>query len=161
MPEQGRRIYAEQSIRVSTTVDAPLRYVFDWCTDFREDDGKVSRSRPRPRFRVWRLSRDRILRVRLRGGPRRSLQVAVDLIRLNPPRSWHTDQIDETDLAAVDYRLTPLGSRRTRISLTITERWMTPDHPSKTDYSRVVRESWDHYASLIRDRYRSGRPARG
>ncbi len=29
----------------SKTMNAPLNFVFDWCTDFREDDGKLTDSK--------------------------------------------------------------------------------------------------------------------
>ena len=35
---------------VSKTFDAPLEFVFDWCTDFREDDGKMVGSKAKHRF---------------------------------------------------------------------------------------------------------------
>jgi hypothetical protein len=32
-------------IRVSKTINAPLRYVYEWCTDFREDDPQITGSK--------------------------------------------------------------------------------------------------------------------
>jgi len=62
---------------------------------------------------------------------------------------------------ALDYRLTALNSRATRIDLFVTERWVVPNYPSRTEVRRRVRASWDHLAALIEDDYRKGRPARG
>jgi hypothetical protein len=30
---------------VSEIINAPLRFVFDWCTDFREDDNQITGSK--------------------------------------------------------------------------------------------------------------------
>lgn len=36
---------AMQTIKVTKTINAPLRYVFNWCTDFREDDPALTNSK--------------------------------------------------------------------------------------------------------------------
>jgi hypothetical protein len=159
MPDRIGRVYATHRFRVSRVVEAPLRYVYDWCADFRADDDRLSRSRPRPRYRIVSLTRDRLVRIRLSG--RRNPGVAVDLIRLLPPYGWHTDQIDREDLGATDYRLTALGAQRTRVAVSTVERWMTGRHPTHPAYRRRILEAWDRYARAIELRYRSGRPAKG
>ncbi|MCI4365300.1 MAG: hypothetical protein L3K10_04475 [Thermoplasmata archaeon] len=108
-----------------------------------------------------KLSPRRLLRIRLRPTSKGDPDVAVDLIRLEPPNSWHTDQTDERDLAAVDYKLTALGPRKTRVDLYVIERWMTPDHPRLTDYVQEVQSVWDGYAATIEARFLKGQPAKG
>jgi hypothetical protein len=70
--------------------------------------------------------------VRIRGGlgPARDPGIAVDAVRLNPPHSWHLDQIDATDRQAVDYRVRAVRRGRTRVHLLSTERWLTPEFPT-------------------------------
>jgi hypothetical protein len=159
--ERGHRIYGTTTVRVSKLIEAPLRYVFEWSTDYREDDGQLSARRPRPRFRVVRLSARRVLRIRITPVRGSDPSVAVDLVRLRPPRSWHTDQIDETDRESVDYRLTSLGRSRTRIELLVTERWLTPEYPTARQLRDRVRGAWDRYGAAIEERFRAGRPAKG
>lgn len=159
MPESGRRVFATQRIRFSKVVDAPLAYAYDWFTDYRNDDGKFSDSKPR--FRVTRLARDRVLRVRLSGRDARNPGIAVEIVRLKPPAAWHVDQIDETDLAAVDYRLHRLGPKRTRVDLDIVERWMTPKFPVRANYAASTSAYWDRLVAALETRYRQGQPARG
>ncbi len=161
MPHDSRRVYATQRIRVSRRVRARASYVFAWCTDYRSDDWKVSRAGTHPRFQVVRLSPRRILRIRLTGREGRDPDVAVDLIRLDPPFRWHTDQIDEEELEAVDYRVTALGRDRSRLDVSVTDRWMTPHHLSRAETAERVNGAWDRYIGLIEARYRSGLPARG
>jgi hypothetical protein len=160
-PERGHRIYATQRLRVSKVIEAPLKYVYDWSTDYRSDDSRLSRARPPPRFRVVRLSPRRLLRIRLTTTSSRDPEVAVDLVRLSPPNRWHTDQIDEQDRESVDYQLTALGARRTRLDLLVTERWLIPEHLSSEETSRRVQGAWDRYAAEIESRFQSGRPAKG
>lgn len=159
MPEQGRRIFATHTGRFTKTVDAPLRYVYDWCTDFRSDDGEFTKSKLR--FRVVRASRQRLVRVRVANTGAPGPRVEVELVRLSPPNAWHKDTIGETDLDSIDYRLTALNPGTTRVDLVIVERWMVPRFPRKEVWLRSASRYWDELVRAIEGRYRSGRPAKG
>ncbi len=161
MAERGHRFFGTTRVRVTKTVNAPLRYVYDWSTDYRPDDGGLSARRPRPRFRVLRLSKNRVLRIRTTPNGTPDPDVAVDVVRLDPPSRWHTDQIDETDRESVDYRLSALGPKRTRLTLLVTERWLTPDHPTSAELAERLSRGWDRYIGALESRYRAGRPAKG
>ena len=159
MPENSRRIFATQTVRLSKMVHAPLHYVYDWCTDFRSDDGKFSRSKPR--FRVIKLSPRRVVRVRMTPIGAKGPVVAVELVRLRPPNAWHVDGIDEGDFGAVDYKLTRLGPEKTRVTLVIVERWMVPRYPKKGEWLPPSSKYWDHLVRVIEKRYHRGLPAKG
>jgi hypothetical protein len=162
MPERGHRVFGTTTIRVSRVVDAPLRYVYDWCTDYRPDDWRLGREGARkPTYRVLRVSPRRVIRVRLAPNGPKEPDIAVDLVRLDPPSDWHTDQIDETDRMAIDYHLVKLGPKKTRLELLVTERWVTPDFPTRTELRRRVSATWERLSTAIEDRYRSGAPAIG
>ena len=161
MPERGHRIYGTTSVRVSLVIHAPSRYVYDWSTDYRSDDGRFSNRRPRPSFRVIRISPRRVLRIRVSRGSGRDPAIAVEAIRLNPPRSWHMDQIDETDQQSVDYRVSAVGRARTRLQLLSTERWVTPEFPTREVLRAQIARTWARFAAAIEADYRAGRPARG
>ena len=161
MPGRGHRVFATHSIEVSTTVNAPLGYVYDWCTDYRTDDWKVSGSGRRPRFRVLRPSPRRVIRMRFSPEKSKDPAIALELIRLEPPDAWHLDQIDETDRQTIDYKLTALGPAKTRLDLHITERWVVPKHPTRKEYQERTKEVWNQFVGFLELRYRSGRPAKG
>ncbi len=161
MPRDSRRVYATQRVRVVREVAAPARYVYDWCTDYRSDDWRVARRGTHPKFRVVTLSRHRLLRIRTTDRGQDDPEVAVDLIRLEPPDRWHTDQIDEEELETVDYRVRPLGRARARLEVRVTDRWMVPRHLSRSELSARLGGAWDRYARFIEERYRKGLPARG
>ena len=158
MPEQGRRIFATHTGRISKIVDAPLRYVFDWCTDFRADDAALEGSGRR--HRVLGVSPERLVRVKVGRKRAHNPRMSVEVVRLRPPNRWHKDTIGEEDLDSMDYRLTALGPRRTRFTLEIVERWMVPDFPKKADWLRSANEYWDELVRTIEDRYRSGKRAK-
>jgi hypothetical protein len=161
MPYSGHRIYATHTIRLSKRVNAPLKYVYDWCTDYRADDWRLSTRRPHSRFWVVRPSSHRAIRIRSTPIGRRDPALAVDLVQLDPPRSWHTDQIDEDDRMSMDYRLTRLGPKLTRLDLLVTEYWISPKHPSRAELTQRVSATWSRLVGHVEKRYLSGLPARG
>jgi hypothetical protein len=140
-------------------IHAPSRYVYDWCTDFRSDDGRFSNGRAR--YRVIRISPRRVVRIRVSRGAGRDPRIAVELVGLNPPHSWHLDQIDETDQQALDYRVSAVGRARTRLQLLVTERWVTPKFPTREALRAQVTETWTKFATALEGDYRAGLPARG
>jgi hypothetical protein len=161
MPERGHRFYGTATVRVTLVIRAPVRYVYDWCTDYRSDDGRFSSARNRPRFRVVRISPRRVVRIRIGRGSGRDPAVTVERIRLNPPYSWHQDQLDETDQQSVDYRVSSVGRSRTRFQLLSTERWLTPDFPTREALRAQIAGTWARFAAAIEADYLAGRPARG
>jgi hypothetical protein len=161
MSERGHRIYGTTTVRLSLLIHAPSRYVYEWCTDYRSDDGRLSSRRPGPSFRVIKISPRRVLRIRTSRGSGRNSAIAIDLVRLNPPHSWHLDQIDETDRQALDYRVSSAGRARTRLLLLVTERWVTPNYPTREELRAQVGRTWTRFAAAIEADYGAGRPARG
>ena len=155
MPARSRTIKGEYTVRVAKNVEVPAGFAYRWLTDYRHDDGRFSSSRPK--YEVLRLTRDRVVRIRTSKGPRGSKQFALELIRLEPPDRWHVDQIDEEDLAAVDYRVTPLGPRRCRVTLDITERWMVRPFPSAAANQKGTGVYWDKIVAGLEADYRAGK----
>jgi len=162
MAQRGHRVFGTTTVRVSKVINAPLGYVYDWCTDYRPDDWRLQRKRRGGlTFQVYRISPHRVVRIRVvpRGSP--EPDIAVDVVRLDPPADWHTDQIDERDRMALDYHLVRLGPRKTRLELLVTERWVTPEFPTRRELRQQVSDTWDRLSTALEERYRSGAPARG
>jgi hypothetical protein len=162
MPQPGHRVFGTTTVRVSKVIHAPLRYVYEWSTDYRPDDWRLRRKgAARSKIRVLRASPRRVIRIRLRPNRSADPDITVDVVRLHPPADWHTDQIDEADRMAIDYHLVRLGPRKTRLELYVTERWITPEYPTPRELRQQVLGTWDRLAAALETRYRSGAPARG
>ncbi len=159
MPERSRRVYATHIGRVSKVIAAPIGYVYDWCTDYRADDGRYSKSRPR--FRVIELRADRVVRIRHSDPGTKPFAVAVEVIRLRPPDAWHLDQVDEKDFNSVDYELTRLGPKKTRLSIVLVERWMVPTYPPRSEWVRKASVFWEGLVAALEADFQHGLPARG
>ena len=70
-------------IKVSKTINAPLRYVYDWCTDYRETDPQITGSKSQRR--VLQKTKKRSIYVQIYEGADGNEKVAVDIVTLKPP----------------------------------------------------------------------------
>lgn len=143
------------SVHISKTINAPIRFVYDWCTDYQETDPELTGSETRRKI----LFRDEHLVVYTEtyqsGG---KSTTAVDVVTLFPPRGWHLDFVSDEDDEVGDYVLSSLGPRKTKIDLTFWEHYKVAKAPSKTAYSSHVSQVWDKYVeALEKDYARSGK----
>lgn len=135
---------------------APLRFVFDWCTDYRSDDAR-------------RAGEDYDRRIISRG-PRRV--VYEDLwwkpdgwrwrrneVHLDPPTRWHSESIGTYRDADLDYRLRSLESGRTELALRVRRRPgpRDPRQPAKRTLERELRKLWGNYRRALEEDYRAAR----
>ena len=137
------------TIRVSKTINAPLRFVYDWCTDFKEDDRKIIGSR-RKRIILQKTKR-RVVYVYIyrRGG---KIGSAVNIVTLQPPKAWHLDSPGQDCDEIADYRLSSLGPNKTRLNMTFKERYKIRGASASEEDAKDLNEAWDKYvAALERD----------
>jgi hypothetical protein len=134
---------------VSKIIRAPIRFVFDWCTDYRESDPKITGTKSRRKILSRKENRVVYLsQYRMHGKPRS----AVIVVTLYPHEAWHLDFIGDDDEEVGEYVLKRLGPRKTRLDMTFLERYTMRGAPSKTQDIKATHEVWDKYvAALERD----------
>lgn len=140
-----------RTYHVSKTFSAPLRFVFSWCTDYREDDMRMIGSK-RKRHILERTKKMVVWRVE-----GKDIKTEFDPIRvvwLKPPDSWHLDcSGDETEVG--DYTLTSIGRERTRLEMTFRTTYYDPkDVVSRESYLREAKAHWDAYGRYLEHDYR-------
>lgn len=143
-----------RTYRLSKTFNAPLRFVYSWCTDYREDDMRMTGSRKRRHI----LERTKGMVIwRVEGKDVKSRFDPIRVVWLNPPRSWHLECCgDETE--AGDYRLTSLGREKTRLDMTFRTTYYDPKKVvSEREYIRDALSHWDGYGRHLEMDYRSSR----
>lgn len=139
---------------VSVVFRVPLDFAFRWCTDFRADDA--------------RLEQEGFERKILVRTPKRvvyeDLEWADDgwhwaqyVVRLRPPDRWHADSVGNYRDATLDYVLTELSPRRTRLDLT----WRRRPGPKgrrlpRTEAERDSRRAWLSFRNALERDYRAG-----
>lgn len=142
--------------RIRTELDAPLDFVFRWCTDYATNDGKLS-GEPYER-RIISRTPERVVLEDLwwtsDGWKWRRSDV-----RLSPPDRWHSDSVSNIRDASIDYRLTTLPGGRTRLLIVMHRRpgSIRPVQPPRAVLEAEIGRLWDRIgASLAREYRRSG-----
>jgi hypothetical protein len=142
-----------RTIHVSKIIQAPVSFVYNWCTDFREDDNKLSGSKTR-RI-ITQKTKRRIIFISAFKWAGRS-RYGVQIVTLQPPNRWHLDYAGEEADEVGDYQLTKLGPRRTKLVMTFKERYKIRGAPARKEETKQTSEAWDRYvAALERDYARS------
>jgi len=142
-----------RTIHVSKIINAPVRFVYNWCTDFREDDNKLSGSKTR-RIILQKTKR-RVVYISAFKWTGRS-RYGVQIVTLRPPNRWHLDYFGEEADEIGDYRLTKLGARRTRLDMTFKEEYKISGAPTRKEETKQTSGVWGRYvAALERDYARS------
>lgn len=132
--------------RISKTINAPIRFVYDWCTDYREDDYKIVGSKSRRTF--LEKTKQRVIYA-IRYPSDGKTMHAVNIVTLHPSRGWHLDSFGEEDDEFGDYRLTKLGLRKTRLDMVFREKWKIADVPPKAEYLKHIGGIWDKYVAAL------------
>lgn len=144
---------SRHTIHVSKIMNAPLSFVYEWCTDYREDDNKITGSATQRR--ILQKTKDRVIYVSTykSGG---KLKYAVNIVSLHPMRSWHLEFVGEEDDELGDYRLVKLGPERTRLDMVFKEKYKIRNAPSKAEDLRHTNELWGKYVAALERDYRRG-----
>jgi hypothetical protein len=140
------------SLTLSKIFNAPVKFVYDWCTDFREDDYKITGEKKK--ISILEKTRNRyIISVRTLNG--KSLN-AAKVVTLKPPNAWHLDWIGDEDDEFADYKLSKVGKRKTQLSVTFRVRNKMEIAANKVQWTKHANAVWDKYArQLERDYTRS------
>ena len=137
---------------ITKRINAPLGYAFAWCTDFREDDHKISQQKRR--IRILERTRKRfIMSIQTKHGLKGVS--AVRIVSLNPPNSWHLDWIGDENNETGDYQLTRLGPRKTQLKATFKVKPKTSNTPTKPTMMKTVNSVWDKYVNALENDYKT------
>jgi hypothetical protein len=135
--------YAE-TYRVSKTFDAPLDFVYAWCTDFREDDPKMLGSKLTRH--IHEKTRKRVIWT-IDGKNVSTGANAVRVVWLKPPNAWRLETCgDKYEVGT--YRLTAVGKDKTRLDMTFTQ--VERNKSNLQDKEIFVNETLDQWVNYVR-----------
>jgi hypothetical protein len=138
------------AFKVSKTIRAPIWFVYEWCTDYRDTDPKITGSKnkrtilSRKENRVVYISEYEL---------RRKRRSAVNVVTLHPPNAWHLDFIGDDDDETGEYVLKRLGPRKTRLDMKFEEHYKMRGAPSKAQDAKSTHDVWDKYAAALEKDY--------
>lgn len=139
-----------ETYTLSKVFNAPLPFVYAWCTDFREDDSRMHGGASRRRF-VER-SRKRIIWTTKSEDGGKPVE-GVRVVWLSPPDSWRLDTCGDVRERG-DYALTSLGKNRTRLDMTFRVTYdRREDVESRESWEADGRKDWDAYARFLERDY--------
>ena len=146
----------EATYRVRATFRAPLEFVYRWCTDYTSGDAKYESEHYRRR--ILRRSSRQVVYEDLEDTPQGWFWTR-HVVRLQPPRRWHSDSVGSHRSYVLDYRLSPLPGGRTELVLVARRRPMGvgSKNPSKSAWERSTGQSWARFARSLERDYRAGR----
>jgi len=136
--------------------DAPLEFVYRWCTDYTPEDARYESEEYERR--ILRRSRGEVVYEDLEETARGWVW-SRHVVRLMPPSRWHSDSVGSHRSASLDYRLSRLPGGRTRLVLKVRRR-PTPiggKNPSKSQWERYVSLSWARFRRALERDYRKTR----
>ncbi|MDV3293568.1 MAG: hypothetical protein LYZ70_04800 [Nitrososphaerales archaeon] len=144
---------AVETYHLSKTFKAPLRFVFAWCTDYREDDPKMLGSKNR---RMILVRNRKIIAWWVKTKNPGSKFDPIRVVWLRPPNSWHLDTCgDGSEIG--DYKLKALPGGRTKLDMTFKVTYENPrDVESRKEWEADGQAHWDSYGKFLeRDYQRS------
>ena len=144
-----------QVIRVSKTINAPLRYVYNWCTDFREDDPALTGSKTSTK--ILEKTKKRVVFSNLSTTDDGSQKIGVNFVALKPPNSWHLDYFGEDENEIGDYKLSSLGRDKTKLSMVFKEAWKTEKIPTVEEQVESTNRFWDKLIIALDKEYSSSK----
>jgi hypothetical protein len=150
MPRYTKR----HTYRVTKTIAAPLRYVYEWCTDYREDDNRITGSKTQ--FSILQKTNRRVIYLSTSKWQGK-VMVGVKMVTLRPPNAWYLDQVGQVEDAIGIYTLTRLGPEKTRLDMRFTEKYKVRDAPTKEQDRNAIARMWDKYAAALEKDYASPR----
>jgi hypothetical protein len=107
-----------QTYRFSKVIEAPLPFVYDWCTDFREDDADITGSQTKTK--VLEKTKSRVIMTDSYMQKGKSVE-SVTVVSLRPPNAWHLDYAgNEAESEFGNYKLTRLAAKKTRLDMEFT-----------------------------------------
>lgn len=145
-----KKAYVE-TYHVTKTFDAPLGFVYKWCTDYRSDDLKMLGSKNKRNI-IERSKKNVIWRVVTEG--KKNGYEGVRVVWLNPPDAWHLDTCGDGREVG-DYKLTRLGKTRTRLDMTFSETYYDAmDMESRKSWMADANSHWNAYGRYLERDYR-------
>ena len=138
--------------RVEKRIKAPLKFTYNWCTDYREDDQEITGSIRRKV--VLEKTAKKVVYVYLWNDDTGKQQVAVNVVSLKPPSSWHLDYFSKEQTETGEYKLTRIKKNETKLQMVFKHRWKEGQRiKSVAEQEEWLGKLWDKYVAALENDY--------
>jgi hypothetical protein len=131
---------------ISRVINAPLPFVYSWWTDFREDDPKITGQKRR--ISIFEHTSNRIIMSISHQSHGKTVS-AARIVSLMPPDAWQLDWIGDEYDETGDYKLTRIGSGRTKLTTIFKVKPKTANCPDKMSLRKNINAVWDKYIAAL------------
>jgi hypothetical protein len=138
-----------ETMRFQKLIRAPLPFVFHWCTDYRDDDDRITDSIYQYRARILLREPRRIVRIITVPGSSRNRTTDLEIISLYPPDRWRLRKLSFTDDETGTYRLVRQSPHVTLLTMTFRRKWKVGKIPDRKRYRALFHQVWDRYVTVM------------
>jgi hypothetical protein len=137
---------------ISKIINAPIAYVYNWCTDFRADDPKIIGA-PYTRNVIEKTKKRAVwIQHYTRDGVEKE---GIRYVTLSPPNSWHMEGVNEEMDRTGDYSLRPLGKDKTKLQIVIRTRYKSIEPEPVSKLKENISADWEKYKAALEKEYAS------
>jgi hypothetical protein len=129
--------------------------VFNWCTDFRENDPALTGSNGK-RIMLEKTKK-RAVYASVYTGKDGNQKIGVNIVTLKAPTSWHLEYFGEEDTEIGDYKIVSLGKNKTKLNMVFKETWKIDGEPSIEEQVESASKDWDKYVAVLEEEYTSSK----
>lgn len=130
---------------VKKTIHAPLPFAYQWLTDYRDDDPKITGSTAVREVIEKTPNRAVYTTEMMEGG---KLMKTMSVVTLRPPDRWDVEATSDLRDYTGAYRLVPSGED-TIIEMIFDSTYKIGDAPEKEGRERITNERWDMYIAAL------------
>ena len=141
-----------QTFHVSKIINAPLKFVYDWCVDYREDDNKITGSDTE--MSIVQRTKRRVLFITSDKDGAKAIN-SINIVTLKQPNGWHLDFAGPVADEDVGYKLKRLGPKKTRLDLKVKVDYKIPSPPTKEEGETGTSQKWDKLIAALEREYAS------
>ncbi|MBX8633359.1 MAG: hypothetical protein KIY10_02375 [Thermoplasmata archaeon] len=132
--------------RLSVTFEAPRTFVYDWCTDYREDDAKlIGATWTR---HIFEKTKSTVVWIAHYNTGGRSTE-GIRIVSLKPKSSWHLVDYDDGVNEIGDYTLSEDGRNRTVLNMVFRETFKTGEPEPASTFEARVGAMWAKYRAAL------------
>ena len=137
-----------QVTRVEKRIKAPLKFAYDWCTDYREDDHEITGSIRRKV--ILEKTAKKAVYIYLWDDETGKQQMSANVVSLKHPGSWHLDSFGKEQTYTGDYKLIRINKDETRLVIVFKHKWKEGQRiQSVAEQEERLAKMWDKYVAAL------------
>lgn len=145
---------AVKTYNVTTVFEAPLNYVYRWCTDYREDDNLITGGLARRHF--VEKTKNCVAWITHTSKEGREIE-NIRTVTLSPPNKWRVAGYGEELNEVGTYVLKPLGKKRTQLKMKFVISYKSAQPEPKASWESRVSGNWLKYRAALERDYSEGK----